>query len=107
MPSLKAIQSRIPSVKSTQKMTRAMKMVAGARLARAQQRITALRPYAVKTGEVLRHVSGSMTSAAEDEGALESAFTLCGSPQKKVLFLILSSDKGFCGSLQLEHHPCG
>ena len=50
---LKAIRKRISSVKSTQKITRAMKMVAGARLNRAQQRITALRPYAVKTHEVL------------------------------------------------------
>ena len=50
MPSLKAIRKRIVSVKGTQKITRAMKMVAAARLARAQQRILALRPYAVKTG---------------------------------------------------------
>ena len=53
MPSLKAIRKRISSVNSTQKITRAMKMVAGARLNRAQQRITELRPYAVKTQEVL------------------------------------------------------
>ena len=49
MPSLKVIRKRISSVKSTQKITRAMKMVAGARLNRAQMRIQALRPYAVKT----------------------------------------------------------
>ena len=53
MPSLKTIRKRISSVKSTQKITRAMKMVAGARLARAQSRIVALRPYAVKTQEIL------------------------------------------------------
>ncbi len=53
MPSLKAIRKRIASTKATQKITRAMKMVAGARLTRAQQRIVAMRPYAVKTGEVL------------------------------------------------------
>ena len=57
MPSLKAIRKRISSVKSTQKITRAMKMVAGARLTRAQQRIVELRPYAVKTQEVLRAVA--------------------------------------------------
>ena len=49
MPNLKAIRKRIASVKSTQKITRAMKMVAGARLNRAQQTILALRPYAQKT----------------------------------------------------------
>ena len=48
MPSLKAIRKRITSTKSTQKITRAMKMVAGARLTRAHQRIVAMRPYAVK-----------------------------------------------------------
>ncbi|MGH7296781.1 MAG: F0F1 ATP synthase subunit gamma, partial [Polyangiaceae bacterium] len=53
MPSLKTIRKRIASTKATQKITRAMKMVAGARLTRAQQRIVALRPYAVKTAEVL------------------------------------------------------
>ena len=53
MPSLKAIRRRIVSVKSTQKITPAMKMVAAARLRRAQQRITELRPYAQKTAEVL------------------------------------------------------
>jgi F-type H+-transporting ATPase subunit gamma len=51
--SLKLIRKRIFSVKSTQKITRAMKMVAGARLNRAQQRITELRPYAVKVQSVL------------------------------------------------------
>ncbi len=53
MPSLKAIRKRIGSVKNTQKITRAMKMVAAARLQRAQQRILQLRPYALKTLEVL------------------------------------------------------
>src|SRR4029077_7927744 len=62
MPSLKTIRKRITSVKATQKITRAMKMVAGARLNRAQQRITALRPYALKTREVLDGVSATMAT---------------------------------------------
>ena len=70
MPSLKVIRTRIVSVKSTQKITKAMKMVAGARLARAQQAITALRPYAVKTGEILQSVAGG---AAADESAAGGA----------------------------------
>ena len=57
MPSLKSIRKRIVSVKSTRKITRAMKMVAGARLNRAQQRITELRPFAVKTKQVLLAVT--------------------------------------------------
>ena len=63
MPSLKAIRKRIFSVKSTQKITRAMKMVAGARLNRAQQRITDLRPYAVKTHELLAAIVESAMGA--------------------------------------------
>ena len=57
MPSLKSIRKRIVSVKNTQKITRAMKMVAAARLRRAQQNITELRPYAQKTLEVLSSVA--------------------------------------------------
>ena len=53
MPSLKAIRRRISSVKGTQKITRAMKMVAAARLNKSQQRITAMRPYALRTARVL------------------------------------------------------
>ncbi|MSP24252.1 MAG: ATP synthase F1 subunit gamma [Myxococcales bacterium] len=77
MPSLKSIRKRISSVKSTQKITRAMKMVAGARLNRAQQRITELRPYAVKTREVLvevtatgrRHLARQAAESAHGSGA--------------------------------------
>ena len=65
MPSLKAIRKRIASTKATQKITRAMKMVAGAKLTRAQQRIVALRPYAVKTAEVLESVAATVGSSAE------------------------------------------
>ncbi|MEM9695672.1 MAG: FoF1 ATP synthase subunit gamma, partial [Myxococcota bacterium] len=70
MANLKAIRKRIGTVKSTQKITRAMKMVAGARLNRAQRRITELRPYAVKTQEVLSQVTaaGRQLAAAEDRG---------------------------------------
>jgi F-type H+-transporting ATPase subunit gamma len=105
MPSLKAIRKRITSVKSTQKITRAMKMVAGARLNRAQQRITSLRPYAVKTQEVLGHVAqtlrGAAKNAAEGEGSGEEHDLLhpllVARAEKKVLFVVLSSDRGLCG----------
>ncbi len=69
MPSLKVIRKRIASTKATQKITRAMKMVAGAKLTRAQQRIVAMRPYAVKTGEVLQSVARTMGTAAADSGS--------------------------------------
>ena len=68
MANLKQIRRRLGSVKSTQKITRAMKMVAGARLARAQQRITALRPFAVQTGKVLAEVTAAGEADADDSG---------------------------------------
>ena len=68
MANLKAIRKRIVSVKSTQKITRAMKMVAGARLNRAQQRILSLRPYAVKTGHVLAEVTAAASRRLDEGG---------------------------------------
>lgn len=96
MPSLKAIRKRITSTKATQKITRAMKMVAGARLARAQQRIVAMRPYAQKTAEVLSDVAGAMV--LESEGAEELHPLLKKRPEKRVLYLVLTSDRGLCGA---------
>ena len=93
MPSLKAIRRRITSVKSTQKITRAMKMVAAARLNRAQLRIKALRPYAVKTAEVLRSLAGR--AGGDEEGAHE---LLAQRPVKRVLLLVLTSDRGLAGA---------
>src|SRR5260221_8575433 len=99
MASLKTIRKRITSVKATQKITRAMKMVAGARLNRAQQRIVALRPYAVKTGEVLASVSASMSAAAQDADAQNDLHPLLARrPERKVLFIVLSGDRGLCGA---------
>ncbi|WP_394832748.1 ATP synthase F1 subunit gamma [Pendulispora rubella] len=105
MPNLKAIRKRITSVKATQKITRAMKMVAGARLNRAQQRILALRPYALKTQEVLQSVADSMREHAEDEAAKVDPHDpdelfhplLEYRPEKKVLYVVMTGDRGLCG----------
>jgi F-type H+-transporting ATPase subunit gamma len=120
VPSLKAIRKRISSVQSTQKITRAMKMVAGARLNRAQNRITELRPYAVKTQAVLASIAPAAKPNADEESALavigdaatevaESAGLvgwedqpahplLVQRPEKSVLLLVLTSDRGLCGA---------
>lgn len=105
MPSLKAIRTRIGTVKSTQKITRAMKMVAGARLNRAQQRITQLRPYALKTQEMLSEiVSRAQASQAGGEGAQGSSDKDALHPllenreQKRVMLLLLTSDRGLAGA---------
>ena len=109
MASLKDIRKRINTVKSTQKITRAMKMVAGARLNRAQRRITELRPYAVKTQEVLAEVTyegrQALAKAAEEADAQRQGDTpdevhplLDVRPERRVLLVVLTSDRGLCGS---------
>ena len=106
MPSLKTIRKRITSVKATQKITRAMKMVAGARLARAQQRIVAMRPYAVKTGDVLRSVASTMV--VEGESPNEPAHPLLARrSEKKALFLVYTADRGLCGALNTNVNKAG
>jgi F-type H+-transporting ATPase subunit gamma len=99
LANLKIIRKRIGSVKSTQKITRAMKMVAGARLNRAQQRILALRPYAVRTSDVLRHVTATVREQASDAPVGELSHPLLAQrPEKNVLLLVITSDRGLCGA---------
>ena len=96
MANLKAIRKRISSVKSTQKITRAQKMVAGARLTRAQQRIQALRPYAVKTAQVLAEVAGQ---GGDEEAVSQNEHPLLARrAEKTVLLLVITSDRGLCGA---------
>ncbi len=90
MANLKAIRKRIGSVKNTQKITRAMKMVAAARLAKAQIAITELRPYALKTLDVLSSVAGR----AGDEAVHP---LLARREPKKVMLVVLTSDRGLAG----------
>jgi F-type H+-transporting ATPase subunit gamma len=89
---LKAIRKRITSVKSTQKITRAMKMVAGARLNRAQHRIQAMRPFAVGVSKVLTEVVRG-SSEADVQHPL-----LARREEKRALVLVVSSDRGLCGA---------
>ncbi len=94
MASLKDIRKRIVRVKSTQKITRAMKMVAGARLNKAQRRITELRPYAVKTQEVLSEVTTAgrrKVAEAEEHGVVDDDVhpLLQVTPEKSVYFFLV------------------
>jgi F-type H+-transporting ATPase subunit gamma len=104
MANLKTIRKRITSVKATQKITRAMKMVAGARLNRAQQRITQLRPYALKTHEILSGVAAAMIAkqADQDYSTADSGEglhpLLQRRPEKNVLLIVLSGDRGLAGA---------
>ncbi len=87
---LKEVRLRIKSVQSTQQITKAMKMVSAAKLRRAQDAITQMRPYAVKLQELLGNIIGSV------EGDVASAFNKVR-PVEKVLIIAVSSDRGLCG----------
>ncbi|MDZ7742615.1 MAG: ATP synthase F1 subunit gamma [Bacteroidota bacterium] len=91
MPSLKEVRNRIASVKSTQQITSAMKMVAASKLRRAQNNIHAMRPYASKLRELLEDLSGSIDSLDENVYTEER-------PAKKVLLVAVTSNKGLCGA---------
>ncbi|HZL98243.1 MAG TPA: ATP synthase F1 subunit gamma [Terriglobales bacterium] len=90
MANLRAIRKRISSVKSTQQITRAMKMVSAAKLRRAQDGINAARPYARKMREVVQAVAGRAGSEAHP--------LLTAREAKKLALLVVTSDRGLCGS---------
>ena len=90
MANLRAIRKRIGSVKSTQQITKAMKMVSAAKLRRAQDAITAARPYARMMREVVQAVAGR---AGADAHPL-----LTAREGKKLALLVVTSDRGLCGS---------
>lgn len=90
MPSLKDIRKRIVSVKSTQKITRAMKLVAAAKLRRAQENIIRARPYAIKLHEMISELA--MRADAEDHPLLAVR------EPRNVMLLVLTSDRGLCGA---------
>lgn len=93
MASLESIRKRISTVKSTQKITRAMKMVAGARLNRAQVRIQEMRPYARYLTQLLAEV----VQGDAEGGDSEAHALLQKRPEKRVLLLLVTSDRGLCG----------
>ena len=86
---LKEVRSRITSVNSTQQITKAMKMVSAAKLRRAQDRITQMRPYSQKLSEMLGHI---VTGEANIQIKLATE-----RPVNKVLVVIMTSDRGLCG----------
>jgi F-type H+-transporting ATPase subunit gamma len=94
MPSLIDIRRRIRSVKNTQQITKAMKMVSAAKLRRAQDRTIAARPY----GTLLRRVLGNLAAAvAGDEHAAENPL-LARREEHRVLLVLITSDKGLAGA---------
>lgn len=89
MPSMRDIKRRIKSVKNTQQITKAMKMVAAAKLRKAQEKVLAARPYSRRLGDVLGRLASA--SAGVSHPLLEVRET------KKVGYVVVTADRGLCG----------
>ena len=87
---LKEVRNRIKSVQSTQQITKAMKMVSAAKLRRAQDAITQMRPYAQKLQEMLSNIVSSSDGNVSMDLAAER-------PVEKVMIIVVTSDRGLCG----------
>lgn len=95
MPNLIDIRRRIRSVKSTQQITKAMKMVAASKLRRSQERVIAARPYAGTLEATLASVAGRLP--ARPDGAPAHPL-LAHREEKKVVLVVVTGDKGLCGA---------
>ncbi|WP_350283333.1 F0F1 ATP synthase subunit gamma [Nitrosomonas sp.] len=92
MPSSREIRNKIKSVKNTQKITRAMEMVAASKMRKAQDRMKKARPY----GEKIRNVAAHMSNASVE---YRHPFLISRDSVKRVGIIVVTSDKGLCGGL--------
>jgi F-type H+-transporting ATPase subunit gamma len=90
MANLKEIRNRITSIKSTMQITSAMKMVSAAKLKKAQDAITAMRPYSSKLTELLQNLSATLDSDASGVYSTQREIS-------KVLLVVITSNRGLCG----------
>ena len=108
MASLREYRKKIKTVKSTEQITKAMKMVAAARLRQAQARILSARPFAIKMHELLTELAGRILSEENEAPSVDwSAPKVIGKPphpllqareSNKIGVLLITADKGLCGS---------
>ncbi len=101
MATLREIKRRIVSVKNTQKITKAMKMVAAAKLRRAQENIISARPYAYRLGALIKHLAANET--AKENPLIRPR------PVKNILLIVVTADRSLCGAfnsniLRRVHH---
>ena len=94
MAGAKEIRTKIKSVRNTQKITRAMEMVAASKMRRAQERMRASRPYALRIDEVIGHL-------AKGHPEYHHMY-LTERPCKRVGFIVISTDRGLCGGLNIN-----
>ena len=90
MANLKEIRNRITSIKSTMQITSAMKMVSAAKLKKAQDAITAMRPYSSKLTELLQNLSATLDGDSGGAYATQREVS-------KVLMVVVTSNRGLCG----------
>ncbi len=93
MATMRQIRSRIKTAKNIQQITKAMKMVAAARLKRAQERVLSARPYSDKMREMMGSLGRALANGTVSNPLLEAR-----EPAEKIGFLIISADRGLCGS---------
>ena len=89
MATLKAIRKRIGSIRNTQQITKAMKMVSAVKLRRAQEAVVQARPYADKMVDLLQNLSARVSSEAHP--------LLSVREEKRIHLMLLTSDRGLCG----------
>ena len=92
MPSLLDLRRRIRAVKSTQQITKAMKMISASKLRRAQERVVGARPFALQMQRVLNSVASRVDPATHPLLAEREP-----GPDSKVLLIVITADKGLCG----------
>jgi F-type H+-transporting ATPase subunit gamma len=94
MPSLIDLRRRIRSVKNTQQITKAMKVVSAAKLRRAQDRVIAARPYA----QIIQRMLVNVAQAAMEQNQDEEIELLARRPEKRILLLVVTADRGLAGA---------
>ncbi|HIP52408.1 MAG TPA: F0F1 ATP synthase subunit gamma [Chromatiales bacterium] len=92
MAGAKEIRTQISSIKNTQKITRAMEMVAASKMRKAQDRMDASRPYAEKVRNVIAHLYHARPE-------YRHSFMMTEREEKRVAYIVISSDRGLCGGL--------
>src|SRR3974390_2895935 len=98
MPSLIDLRRRIRSVKNTQQITKAMKMVSTARLRRAQDMVLSSRPYA----QLLRRMLQNVAAVAGNDDEAASNPLLARRPENRILILVLTGDRGLAGAFYFK-----
>src|SRR5579864_5542462 len=94
MPSLIDLRRRIRSVKNTQQITKAMKVVSAAKLRRAQDRVLSARPYA----QIIRRMLVNVAQAAAEQHQNEAVDLLAKRPEKRIQLLVVTADRGLAGA---------